>query len=137
MIEQQETNIDKLADMLSELSVLDLSKLKKILEGKWDVKASMGTPMIMAPQTSGEEGGSAQEEATDFKIVLEEVPSDKKISVIKALRGLTILGIGLQEAKSWVEGAPSTIKESSPKAEAEEIKKKLVDAGAKISLTGV
>jgi len=130
---QQKTNIEEIADVLSNLSVLDLSKLKKVLEEKWDVKAPMGAPMMMAPQASGEE--SEKEEATDFKVVLEEVPADKKIPVIKAVRAL--LGLGLQDAKEVVIGVPTTLKESVPKAEAEEMKKKLVDVGAKVSLTGV
>lgn len=130
---QQEANIDKLVDSLSELSVLDLSKLKKALEEKWDVKAAAGGPMMMAAPAA--ETAAAQEEATDFKITLEEVPADKKISVIKAVREIT--GLGLKEAKELVEGAPKSVKDSAPKAEAEEIKKKLTDAGAKVSLAGV
>ena len=130
---QQEANIDKLVDSLSELSVLDLSKLKKAVEEKWDVKAAAGGPMMMAAPAA--ETAAAQEEATDFKITLEEVPADKKISVIKAVREIT--GLGLKEAKELVEGAPKSVKDSAPKAEAEEIKKKLTDAGAKVSLAGV
>ena len=131
----QEQNIDKLVDTLSELSVLDLSKLKKALEEKWDVKAAAGGPVMMAaaPITGGEE--AASEEATDFQVTLEESPADKKIAVIKVVREVT--GLGLKEAKELVEGAPKVLKESAPKAEAEEIKKKLTDAGAKVALKGV
>jgi len=131
---QQETIIEKIIGMLNELSTLDLSKLKKALETEWDVKAATGAPMMVA-QTPGTEEADAKEESTDFKVVLEEVAADKKISVIKAIR--TLMGTNLKEAKELVEGAPQTVKESAPKAEAEELKKKLVDAGAKISLTGV
>lgn len=130
----QEENIAKLVDTLSELSVLDLSKLKKALEEKWDVKAASGGPMMMAaaPAAGAE---AASEEATDFQVTLEESPADKKIAVIKVVREVT--GLGLKEAKELVEGAPKVLKESAPKAEAEEIKKKLTDAGAKVALKGV
>lgn len=131
---QQEANIEKLVDTLSQLSVLDLSNLKKALEEKWDVKAAAGGPMMMAaaPAAAGE---AAAEEATDFKVTLKEFAADKKISVIKVVREVT--GLGLKEAKELVESAPKAIKESAPKAEAEEIKKKLEDAGAKVDLAGV
>lgn len=131
----QEQNIEKLVDTLSELSVLDLSKLKKALEEKWDVKAAAGGPVMMAAAPSASGGEAAAEEATDFQITLEESPADKKIAVIKVVREVT--GLGLKEAKEVVEGAPKVLKESAPKAEAEEIKKKLTDAGAKVALKGV
>lgn len=132
---QQEANIEKLVDTLSELSVLDLSKLKTALEEKWDVKAAAGGPVMMAAPAAGGDAGAAADEATDFKVTLEEVPADKKIAVIKIVREVT--GLGLKEAKELVEGAPKAIKDSAPKAEAEELKKKLTDAGAKVSLAGV
>ena len=128
----QEQNIDKLVETLSELSVLDLSKLKKALEEKWDVKAQAGGPIMMAAAPTA---AAAEEEATDFQVVLEEAPADKKIAVIKVVREIT--GLGLKEAKDLVEGAPKPVKASAPKAEAEEIKKKLTDAGAKVALKGV
>lgn len=132
----QEQNIDKLVETLSELSVLDLSKLKKALEEKWDVKAAAGGPVMMAAApAAGGDAGAASEEATDFQVVLEEAPADKKIAVIKVVREVT--GLGLKEAKELVEGAPKPVKDSAPKAEAEEIKKKLTDAGAKVALKGV
>ncbi|MCB1072999.1 MAG: 50S ribosomal protein L7/L12 [Chlamydiales bacterium] len=131
----QEQNIEKLVDTLSELSVLDLSKLKKALEEKWDVKAASGGPMMMAAAPAAGAGEAAAEEATDFQITLEESPADKKIAVIKVVREVT--GLGLKEAKELVEGAPKVLKESAPKAEAEDIKKKLTDAGAKVALKGV
>lgn len=89
--------------------------------------------MAAAPVAGGD--AAAQEEATDFKVTLEEAPADKKIAIIKVVREVT--GLGLKEAKDLVEGAPKPIKDSAPKAEAEEIKKKLTDAGAKVSLAGV
>lgn len=131
----QEQNIDKLVETLSELSVLDLSKLKKALEEKWDVKAQAGGPIMMAAAPAAGDAGAASEEATDFQVVLEEAPADKKIAVIKVVREVT--GLGLKEAKELVEGAPKPVKDSAPKVEAEEIKKKLTDAGAKVALKGV
>lgn len=129
----EEANIETIVDTLSALSVLDLSKLKKALEEKWEVTAAVGAPVMMAAPVAGAE--AAAEEATDFDVVLEEVPADKKIAVIKVVRELT--GDGLKESKEKVESAPKTIKEGAPKAEAEEMKKKLVDAGAKVTLKGV
>lgn len=131
----QEANIEKLVETLSELSVLDLSKLKKALEDKWDVKAAAGGPVMMAAAPAAGDGGAAAEEATDFQVMLEEAPADKKIAVIKVVREVT--GLGLKEAKELVESAPKAVKDSAPKAEAEEIKKKLTDAGAKVALKGV
>ena len=111
-----------------------MSKLKKALEEKWDVKAAAGAPMMMAAPAA--EGASeASPEATDFQVMLDEYPADKKIAVIKVVREVT--GLGLKEAKELVESAPKAIKESSPKAEAEEIKKKITDTGAKVTLKGV
>ena len=133
-MEQQDKNIDKIVDTLSQLTVLDMSKLKKALEDKWDVKATAGAPMMMAAPDAAA-GGEAAQEATDFQVVLDEYPADKKIAVIKIVREVT--GLGLKEAKELVEGAPKTIKESAPKAEAEEIKKKITETGAKVTLKGV
>jgi large subunit ribosomal protein L7/L12 len=131
----QEANIEKLVETLSELTVLDLSKLKKALEDKWDVKAAAGGPVMMAAAPAGGDAGGAADEATDFQVMLEESPADKKIAVIKVVREVT--GLGLKEAKELVESAPKAVKDSAPKAEAEEIKKKLTDAGAKVALKGV
>lgn len=131
----QEANIEKLVETLSELTVLDLSKLKKALEDKWDVKAAAGGPVMMAAAPAGGDAGGAADEATDFQVMLEESPADKKIAVIKVVREVT--GLGLKEAKELVESAPKAVKDSAPKAEAEEIKKKLTDAGARVALKGV
>ena len=130
----KEHNIDNLVETLSELSVLDLSKLKKALEDKGDVKAAAGAPVMMAAAPAGG-ADSAAEESTDFEVILQESPADKKIPVIKIIREIT--GLGLKEAKELVEGAPKQVKESAPKSEAEEIKKKLTDAGAKVTLKGL
>lgn len=128
------TNIDELVDTLSQLTVLDMAKLKTALEDKWGVKAAAAAPVAVAaaPVAGGE---AAAEEATDFKVTLEEAPADKKIAVIKIVREVT--GLGLKEAKELVEGAPKVLKESSPKAEAEEIQKKVSTAGGKVSLKGL
>ncbi|MDN3504625.1 MAG: 50S ribosomal protein L7/L12 [Rhabdochlamydiaceae bacterium] len=126
--------MDELVEKLSGLTVLDMSKLKGMLEEKWGVKAQAAAPMMMAAPAAGE-GAAAAEEATDFEVILEAVPADKKISVIKAIREITSLG--LKEAKELSESAPKAIKESAPKAEAEEIKKKLTEAGATVKLKAV
>jgi large subunit ribosomal protein L7/L12 len=127
-------HIDELVEKLSALTVLDMSKLKKALEEKWDVTAAAAGPVMMAAP-AGDGAAAAAEEATDFNVVLEEAPADKKIAVIKVVREIT--GLGLKEAKELVEGAPKPVKESAPKAEAEEIQKKLTEAGAKVALKGV
>ena len=127
------TNIDELVDTLSRLTVLDMAKLKAALEEKWGVKAAATPVAVAAAPAAGEV--ATVEEATDFKVTLEEAPADKKIAVIKVVREVT--GLGLKEAKELVEGAPKVLKESSPKAEAEEIRKKVETAGGKVSLKGL
>ena len=128
--------IEELVEKLSNLTVLDMAKLKESLEDKWGVKAAAGAPMMMAaPAAAGGDAGAAAEEATDFQVVLEAVPADKKIAVIKAIREVTSLG--LKEAKEMSESVPKAVKESAPKAEAEEIQKKLQDAGATVKLKAV
>jgi len=129
-----EKTIDDLVEKLSNLTVLDMSKLKEALEDKWGVKAAAGAPMMMAAPAAGG-ADSADAEATDFQVILKEFPPEKKISVIKAIREISTLG--LKEAKELVESAPKAVNESSPKAEAEEMAKKLTDAGAKIELKAV
>lgn len=128
--------LDDLVEKLSGLSVLDMAKLKGKLEDKWGVKAAVG--VAAAPAAGGGAGGAAAPaaEATDYKVTLEgPIPDDKKIAVIKVVREVT--GLGLKEAKDMVEGAPKDLKASAPKAEAEEIKKKLEAAGAKVKLQGL
>lgn len=130
----QEQDIQKLADALSKLSVLDMSKLKTLLEDTWGVKAAAAAPMMVAAAPAAG-GAPAAAESTEFKVTLEAVPADKKIAVIKVVRELT--GLGLKEAKDLVDGAPGVLKETCPKAEANEISKKISDAGAKVTLTGL
>lgn len=126
------TTIEKIVDQLSNLTVLDLAELKKALEAHWGVSAA--APVAIAAAPAGEVVEAAAE-ATDFSITIEEVPAAKKIAAIKIVREIT--GLGLKEAKEFVESTPKVLKESSPKAEAEEIKKKLEEAGAKVTLKGV
>jgi len=132
-VSTQEKDLEKLVETLSELSVLDMSKLKATLEEKWGVKAAAAAPMMMAAAPAG--GEAEAKEATDFKVTLQEAPADKKIGVIKIVREVT--GLGLKEAKDLVEGAPKVLKDSAPKAEADEISKKVADAGGKVTLAGL
>lgn len=125
-----EEKISQLVEELSNLTVLDMSKLKTALEDKWGVQAAAAAPMMMAAPAAG--GEAAAEEATEFNVSLDESPADKKIPVIKVIREIT--GLGLKEAKELVEGAPKPVKEGVPKAEAEEMKTKLEEAGASIEL---
>jgi large subunit ribosomal protein L7/L12 len=129
-------NIEQLVETLSKLSVLDMAKLKTALEEKWGVKAAAAAPVMMAaaPQ-AGEAAGAKASESTEFKVTLEETPADKKIGVIKVVREVT--GLGLKEAKDIVDGAPKVLKETCPKAEADEISKKVAAAGGKVTLVGL
>lgn len=122
--------IEQLVEELSKLTVLEMSELKTALEDKWGVTAAAPAAVFAAAPAAGQ--APAVEEATNFKVTIEEVPADKKIAVIKVVREIT--GLGLKEAKDVTEGTPKVIKDSAPKAEAEEIKKKLEDAGAKVSM---
>lgn len=120
-------NIEKIVDELSTLTVLEAAELSKALEEKWGVTAAAAA----APVAAAAGGGEAAEEKTDFDVVLTAVGGNK-ISVIKEVRSIT--GLGLKEAKDLVEGAPKAVKEGAKKDEAEEIKKKLEEAGATVEL---
>ncbi len=126
-----EQTIEHLVEALSKLTVLDMAKLKTALEDKWGVKAAAAAPAMMAAAPAAE----AAAESTDFQITLESCPADKKMGVIKVVREITSLG--LKEAKDLVDGAPKVLKDSAPKAEANEIMKKLTDAGALVKLKGL
>ena len=128
MSEQQ---IEKIVEELSQLTVLDMSKLKKSLEEKWGVKAQA----MAAPVAAAASAAEPESESTEFKVTLEEYAADKKIAVIKIVREIS--GLGLKEAKELVEGAPKVLKESAAKAEAEEIVKKIQAAGGKASAKGL
>ena len=116
---------------LEEANMVEVSELIKEIESKFDVSAA--APVAMAAPAGGAaaEGGEAAEAKDDFDIELTNV-GDKKINVIKVVR--TVTGLGLKEAKELVDGDPSKIKEAAPKAEAEDIKKQLEEAGATITL---
>jgi large subunit ribosomal protein L7/L12 len=125
-------HLDDLVEKLSQLTVLDMAKLKDKLEEKWGVKAAVAS----AAPAAGAAPVAAASESTEYKVTLEGgIPDDKKISVIKAVREVT--GLGLKEAKDLVEGAPKDLKATAPKAEAEEIQKKIQAAGGKVKLTGL
>lgn len=124
---------EELVKALSELSVLEMAELKTALEDKWGVKAAAAAVMAAAPAAAAPVAAAA--DATDFQITLAEAPADKKIGIIKIVREIT--GLGLKEAKELSDAAPKVLKETSPKAEAEEIKKKLEAAGAKVTLKGL
>lgn len=122
--------LDKLVEELSELTVLEAADLSKKLEDKWGVSAA--APAMMAAAPAGADGGAAAAaEKAEFNVVLKSVGA-QKINVIKEVRAIT--GLGLAEAKKLVDEAPKTIKEGVPKAEAEEMKKKLEAATATIEL---
>lgn len=118
-----------LVDELSTLTVLEAAELSKMLEEKWGVSAA--APVAVAAVAGGGDAGAAAEEKDEFDVVLADVGSNK-IAVIKEVRGLT--GLGLKEAKELVESAPKAVKEGISKGEAEEIQKKLEEAGAKVEL---
>jgi len=126
---------EDLVEALSALSVLEMSELKKALEDKWGVKAAAAAVAVAAAPAAAGGAPAAAAESTDFQVTLTEAPADKKIGIIKVVREIT--GLGLKEAKDMVEAAPKVLKETAPKAEAEEIKKKLEAAGAKVTLKGL
>lgn len=131
-------NKEALIDALSQLTVLELSELKTALEEKWGVKAAAAAMPMMAVAGAAPAAGApaaGAEESTDFQVILEAVPQDKKISVIKVVREVT--GLGLKEAKDLVEAAPKPLKDTAPKNEANEIKKKVTDAGGTVTLKGL
>src|ERR1700726_3041379 len=122
---------DKLVEQLSGLSVLEIAKLVKKLEEEWGVSAAAPVAVAAAPAAGGAAAPAAEEKAT-FDVILKEMGANK-IGVIKEIRG-AVPGLGLAEAKALVEGAPKTIKEGVNKQEAEEIKKKVEAAGAKVEI---
>jgi large subunit ribosomal protein L7/L12 len=121
---------EQVVDWLSAQTVLEISALVKELEEKWGVSAA--APAAVAVAAAPAAGDAAAEEKTEFDVELTEFPADKKIAIIKEVRGIT--GLGLKEAKDLVEGAPKILKEATTKDDAEEIKKKLEEAGAKVTL---
>lgn len=124
---------EDLVNALSELTVLEMSELKTLLEEKWGVKAAAAA-VVAAPAAAGAAAAEVVE-SSEFLVTLTECPADKKVGIIKIVRELT--GLGLKEAKELVEAAPKELKASAPKAEAEDIKKKVEAAGGKVSLKGL
>ncbi len=117
---------EQVIEYLESLTIIQLNDLVKKLEEKWDVKAACGGGVVVAAAAA-----PVAEEPTEFKVILADVGANK-INVIKEIRAIT--GLGLKEAKELVDGAPSTVKEGIEKAEAEDIKKKLEGAGAKVEI---
>ena len=120
--------IEEIAEQLDKLSLLDAAKLSKLLQEKWGVSAAAPVAVAAMPGAAGGAGGGAAavEEKTDFDVVL-MAAGEKKIQVIKVVRELT--GLGLKESKDLVDGAPKPLKTKVPKAEAEDVKKKIEDQG--------
>ena len=122
-------DLEKLAEELSTLTVIEAADLSKMLEEKWGVSAA--APVAVAAAAAGGGEAAAAEEQTEFAVILASF-GEKKINVIKEVRGIT--GLGLKEAKDLVEGAPKPVKEGVSKDEAAAIKKQLEEAGATVEL---
>ena len=127
------SKVEEIIEQLKSLTLLEAADLVKQIEETFDVSAAApvgGGMMMMAPGAGG--GEEAAEEKTEFDLVLEEVPADKKIAVLKVVRSIT--GLGLKEAKELVESAPKLVQEGISKDAAEEAQKQISDAGGKASL---
>lgn len=130
------TKIEQAFDLISGLTILEAAELVKLMEEKLGISAAapVAAPMMMAAMPGAAPAAAAEpvEEQTEFTAVLQEVPADKKIAILKVVREIT--GLGLKEAKDLVEAAPKPVKEAVAKEEAESIKKKLEEAGAKVTV---
>lgn len=124
-------DLEKLVDDLSILTVMEAAELSKLLEDKWGVSAATPVAIAAVGGDAGGDAGGAAEEKDEFDVILASI-GEKKINVIKEVR--TITGLGLKEAKDLVESAPKAVKEGAKKDEAEDLKKKLEDAGATVEL---
>jgi large subunit ribosomal protein L7/L12 len=125
-------NIEELAEQIVGLTLLEASQLKDLLKDKYGIEPAAGGAVMMAgPAAGGAAAAPAEEEKTEFDVILVEA-GEKKINVIKEVRAIT--GLGLKEAKDLVEAGGKAVKEGVSKAEAEDIRKKLVDAGAEVEL---
>lgn len=122
-------DLNEIVDTLSGLTVMEAAELAKLLEEKWGVSAA--APVAVAAAAGPAAGGEAAEAKDEFDVILVSF-GDKKIQVIKEIRGIT--GLGLKEAKELVEGAPKPIKEGVPKDEAAEIQKKIEEAGGQVDV---
>jgi large subunit ribosomal protein L7/L12 len=132
------SKVEQAFEMITSLSILEAAELVKMMEDKLGISAAapVGGMMMAAPVAAAPAADAAPaepvEEKTAFDLVLEEVPADKKISILKVVREIT--GLGLKDAKELVESAPKPVKEGMPKADAENAKKQLEEAGAKVSI---
>jgi large subunit ribosomal protein L7/L12 len=122
-------DVKEIAEQLVNLTIKEANELAKVLEEEYDIKPAAAAVAVAGPAGGGE--AEAAEEKTEFDVVLKSAGA-KKIAVIKEVRGVT--GLGLKEAKELVDGAPNTVKEAISKAEAEELKAKLEEAGAEVEL---
>ena len=122
--------VEKLLEEIASLTLVEAAELKSAMEEKFGVSAAAPVMMAGGPAAGGD--APAAEEKSDFDVELTEVPAAGKIAVIKAVREVT--GLGLKEAKDLVEAAPKAVKEGASKEEAEELKKKIEEAGAKVTL---
>jgi large subunit ribosomal protein L7/L12 len=121
---------DEILDAISKLTLLEVVDLISDFEKKFGVTAA--APVAVAAPAAGGAVAAPVEEKTEFTVLLKEYPADKKVTVIKVIREIT--GLGLKEAKDLVEGVPSTVKEGVNKADSDNFKKKLEDAGAKVEV---
>jgi large subunit ribosomal protein L7/L12 len=124
-------SVEEIAEQLDKLTLLEASQLSKMLQEKWGVSAAAPVAAAAVPGAGGGAAAAAAEEQTEFDLVL-LAAGEKKIQVIKVVRELT--GLGLKEAKDLVDGAPKPVKEKVTKAEAEDMKKKLEEQGATVSV---
>ena len=124
-------DLKKIAEEISKLSLLEAVELKNILKDEYGIEPAAGGAVMMAGPASGAEAAAGGEEKTEFDVILKSA-GEKKINVIKEVR--TITGLGLKEAKDLVEAGGKSVKEAASKDEAEEIKKKLEEAGAEVEL---
>jgi large subunit ribosomal protein L7/L12 len=123
-------SVASIIDSIAALTALELVELKKGIEEKFDVTAAAAAPVMM--MGGGGAPAEAVEEKTEFDAILDNVPADKKITILKIVREIT--GLGLKEAKDLVEAAPKAVKEGVSKADCEAIKKQIEDAGGKVSI---
>jgi large subunit ribosomal protein L7/L12 len=123
---------DEILEKLKSLTLLEASELVKQIEEAFGVSAAASAGVVMAAPGAAAAAAEPVEEKTEFDVILEEVPADKKIAVLKEVR--TITGLGLKEAKDLVEATPKPLKEGIKKEDAEDIKKKLEAVGAKVSV---
>ncbi len=123
-------DVKELAEQLVNLTIKEANELAQVLENDFGIKPAAAAVAVAGPAAGGGDAAAAEEQ-TEFDVVL-TVAGAKKIAVIKEVRGIT--GLGLKEAKELVDGAPNTVKEAASKAEAEEIKAKLEEAGATVEL---